>query len=116
MKGHGKIAVDTVIWVPIGSVNDVIASNFHGRPPNLLSLDILKSSETLTQFPRRLTHASHLQNRQTSKQGDSREKLDIVFQRAYDSRNRTDERISIRCGTKGAQWHNIVFKRCSGAA
>jgi hypothetical protein len=28
------------------------------------------------------------------------------------SGNRTDERISIRYGTKGAQWHNIVFERC----
>ena len=25
-------------------------------------------------------------------------------------------RISIRCGTNGAQWHNIVFERCKGAA
>jgi FkbM family methyltransferase len=40
MKGHGKIAVDRVIRVPMASVNDVIASNFHGRAPNLLSLDI----------------------------------------------------------------------------
>jgi FkbM family methyltransferase len=40
MKGHGRIAVDTVIRVPMVSVNDVIASNFHGRAPNLLSLDI----------------------------------------------------------------------------
>jgi hypothetical protein len=53
-----------------------------------------------------------VQNRQTSKQGDSREQLAIVFQRAYASGNRTDERISIRYGTKGAQWHNIVFERC----
>ncbi len=40
MKGYGKIAVDSVIRVPMVSVNDVIASNFHGRAPNLLSLDI----------------------------------------------------------------------------
>jgi FkbM family methyltransferase len=40
MKGHGRIAVDTVIRVPIVSVNEVIASHFGGRAPNLLSLDI----------------------------------------------------------------------------
>ena len=40
MKGHGRIAVDAVIRVPIVSVNDVIASHFGGGAPNLLSLDI----------------------------------------------------------------------------
>jgi FkbM family methyltransferase len=40
MKGYGPIAVDSVIQVPMLSVNDVIASHFRGGAPNLLSLDI----------------------------------------------------------------------------
>jgi FkbM family methyltransferase len=40
MKGYGKIPVEAVIQVPLVPVNEVIASHFQGRGPNLLSLDI----------------------------------------------------------------------------
>jgi FkbM family methyltransferase len=40
MRGHGTIAVDSVIRVPMVPINDIIASHFGGKAPNLLSLDI----------------------------------------------------------------------------
>jgi FkbM family methyltransferase len=40
LKGHGPVAVDTVVRVPVIPVNEVIASHFRGRAPNFLSLDI----------------------------------------------------------------------------
>jgi FkbM family methyltransferase len=40
MKGYGKIQLESVIRVPLVSVNDVMATHFRTRGPNLLSLDI----------------------------------------------------------------------------
>jgi FkbM family methyltransferase len=40
LKGHGKMHVESIIRVPLVSVNDVMATHFQNRLPNLLSLDI----------------------------------------------------------------------------
>jgi FkbM family methyltransferase len=40
LKGHGKMRVESIIRVPLISINDVMTAHFRNRSPNLLSLDI----------------------------------------------------------------------------
>jgi FkbM family methyltransferase len=40
LKGHGTIAVEKVIKVPLMPINQIIADNFGGKAPNFLSLDV----------------------------------------------------------------------------
>jgi hypothetical protein len=40
LKGRGKMHVESIIRVPLVSVNDVMTTHFRNRLPDLLSLDI----------------------------------------------------------------------------
>jgi FkbM family methyltransferase len=40
LKGRGKIPVEKVIQVPLVPINQIIADNFAGKAPDLLSLDV----------------------------------------------------------------------------